>query len=545
MRALLERIRRTGRHSRTVGRRGRPGGGRHRLTLATLTAVLSLLVVSVAVGAVRAEPERLPVAGVPNGPVGAKALPGLDIQVDARGNDPHAVRLTLDGEPVSGRVDGSVVHFQPGYLPDGKHTLAATIPPRGSLSFLRTGPGVTTTFTVQSKPPRLDQLQPVTALSYRHPVTVRGKAIGAERVSVGDQVARVSEDGSFELTLPRAPVGARLVAVDAAGNEAAQDITATVTVPPIKAVHVTAYGWADDGLREGVLRLARAGRINAVQLDIKDEDGVVGYDSQVPLARESGAVASIYDARAAVKQLHDLGLQVVGRIVAFRDPTVAGWAWRSGHPDWVIQNPAGQPYASHYGPIAFTNFARPEIRRYNTDLAVEAARIGFDGIMYDYIRRPDGNLSQMRFPGATQEPSISIADFLRDSRDPIRDAGAYLSAAVFGIAATRPDEIAQDIPAMAKSLDYVSPMLYPSHWNAGEYGVANPNAQPYDIVYRALADFTGKLAGTGAKLVPWLQDFSLGVDYGPAQVQAQIAACAAANVDSYFLWSPTVTYHLD
>ncbi|UFS95882.1 putative glycoside hydrolase [Nocardia huaxiensis] len=394
-----------------------------------------------------------------------------------------------------------------------------------------------------TEPPSLE-VNPLSTLnSYRGPVTVRGKAIGATTVTADGTTAQVGADGVFELTLPKAPLGATVVATDAAGNQTTLPLTATVQVPRIRAVHVTAHAWAYEPLREGVLDLARQGRIDTVQLDIKDEDGVVGYDSQVPLARESGASAGIYQAGEALKTLHDMGLRVIGRIVAFRDRTMGEWAWNSGHRDWVVQNPSGGPYSSHYGAIAFTNFASPEMRRYNIDLAVEAANLGFDEIMYDYIRRPDGSLSSMVFPGLTGTPSLSIAEFLRESRDPVRSAGAFQSAAVFGVASTRPDEIAQDIPAMAKHVDYVAPMLYPSHWGNGEYNVSNPNAQPYDIIFASLPDFTRQVAGTGATVVPWLQDFSLGVAYGDAEVRAQIDAAAAQGINSWVLWNPSVRYH--
>lgn len=509
-----------------------------------ITVVLSILVASVLAEAFRDAPEGIPVAGIPGGLVGAQALSELEVRVDARGHDARAVRLELDGTRVDGMIEGDTIRYRPGQLRDGRHTFTAEIPSDGPLGFLRAGPRVAETFTVDSEPPKVTLAGPVTAPSYRHPVMLRGTASGAVRVSIGDRSVPVAADGAFEIAVPRAPVGAELIAVDAAGNRTVTQVGAAVEVPRMRAVHVTAHGWAHDGLRESVLDLARDGRIDTVQLDIKDEDGVIGYDSQVPLAREAGAATDIYDARAAIRQLHEMGLQVVGRIVAFRDPALAEWAWRSGRPDWVVQNPSGQPYASHYGPVAFTNFAAPEIRRYNIDLAVEAARLGFDSIMYDYIRRPDGPLSQMRFPGETVEPTVSITEFLRESRDPVRDAGATLGAAVFGIAATRPGEIAQDIPSMARHLDYVAPMLYPSHWNSGEYGVADPNAQPFDIIFRSLGDFQRQTAGTGAKVVPWLQDFSLGVNYGAAEVRAQIDGSAAAGIDSFFLWSPNVRYHL-
>jgi hypothetical protein len=95
---------------------------------------------------------------------------------------------------------------------------------------------------------------------------------------------------------------------------------------------------------------------------------------------------------------------------------------------------------------------------------------------------------------------------------------------------------------MAAELDYVAPMVYPSHWARGEYGVADPNADPRAIVQRSLVDFQRAVAGTGARVVPWLQDFSLGVPYGPAQVRAEIDAARSDDIDEFLLWDPEVTY---
>lgn len=520
-----------------------PTQDRRRLVIVSVLTVAVLLVAGSALGSARAEPTGLTLNGLPAGPVGAAARGSLELSVDIGDHDRRALRLTVDGREVTGEISGTTVRYRAADLPDGDHTVTAEIRPGGLFGWMRTGPGVSRTFTVDTAAPSLEVAALPPVPSYRQPVTVRGKAIGAERVTVGAVAVAPDASGAFEITVPRAPVGTAITAVDTAGNATARPLTAAVALPRMKAVHVTAYGWADEGLRSGVLDLAREGRINTVELDIKDEDGMIGYASQVPLARASGAAADVYDARAALKTLHDMGIRVEGRIVAFRDPTLAAWAWGSGHPDWVVQDPAGLPYSSGYGAIAFTNFAHPEIRGYNIALAVEAARLGFDGIMYDYVRRPDGPLDGMRFAGLGESPADSIARFLRESRDPVRDGGASLSAAVFGIAATRPGQIAQDIPMMAANVDYVAPMLYPSHWGAGEYGVADPNAQPYDIIARSLADFRTQTEGTGAKVIPWLQDFSLGVDYGDAEVRAQIDAAAAHGVDSFLLWNAASRYH--
>jgi len=243
-----------------------------------------------------------------------------------------------------------------------------------------------------------------------------------------------------------------------------------------------------------------------------------------------------------VKELHARGVRVIGRLVCFRDAVLARAAWDAGRRGEVVQTPDGQPYAGYGG---FTNFANEQVRRYNIDVAVAAAKLGVDDVLYDYVRRPDGPLSTMRFPGLKGTPEASVVDFLRETRLALKPYGTFFGASVFGVAATRPTEVAQDIPRMARQVDYVAPMVYPSHWARGEYGVADPNGQPYEIVLRSLRDFRRDLAGSGARLVPWLQDFSLGRTYGPEEVRAQIRAAQAVGADEFLLWDAAVTYTAD
>jgi hypothetical protein len=233
---------------------------------------------------------------------------------------------------------------------------------------------------------------------------------------------------------------------------------------------------------------------------------------------------------------------VIGRLVCFRDPIHAKAAWDAGRKDEVVQAPGGGPYAGYGG---FTNFASPQVRRYQIDLAVAAARVGVDEVLYDYVRRPDGPRSSMVFPGLEGTPERSIVGFLRETRAALAGTDVLLGASVFGVAATRPLEVAQDIPAMARQVDYVAPMVYPSHWAPGEYGVADPNGSPYAITRASVADFVRLARGTGARIVPWLQDFSLGRDYGPTEVATQIEASRDAGADEFLLWDAAVDYTAD
>jgi hypothetical protein len=401
-------------------------------------------------------------------------------------------------------------------------------------------------FTVDTTPPSFQLVEPRAPVAPGTAVVVRGRTDdhGAE-VTIDGQPAPVV-DGGFRVRLSEPPAGPVAVTLtDAAGNTAQEQLSIALALPglegqpPIRGVHASGHTWSTPELKDPILELIREGLVNTVQLDLKDEGGDVWYASNVPLAAEVGAVQPLYDLEKAVAELHDLGVRVIGRIVCFRDPRLADWAVEHDDLELVVQNPNGTALSQYGG---YTNFAHPDVQEYNIALAEEAARAGVDDIMYDYVRRPDQALSRMRIPGLSGEPEDAIVDFLALSQPRVHAAGARLGAAVFGIAATRPQEIAQDIPRMAEHVDYIAPMVYPSHWGPGEYGVADPNASPYDIVLRSMEDFVGLLDGTDAGLISWLQDFSLGRTYGPAEVRAQIDATVEAEVPDFILWDAATTY---
>lgn len=374
------------------------------------------------------------------------------------------------------------------------------------------------------------------------PFRLTGRVTSGATVTVDGTETKVKKNGRFGFLFTHPPRRAATVEATGPGGTTRERVRVRTARVPIRGVHTSAYGWTSDRLRKPIMRAIRDGRITTVQLDLKDESGLVGYRSKVPRARSIGAVLGVYDLEDTMKKLNRMGVRVVGRLVAFRDPVLARAAWRRGQKDQVIQAPNRTPYAKYGG---FTNFASPAVQRYNIDIAVEAARAGVDDILYDYIRRPDGPLKSMRFPGIKGPPEKAIAGFVRRSRAALEPYNVELGISVFGVAATRPKEIAQDVPRLARHADYIAPMLYPSHWARGEYDVGHPNAQPYRIVRRSLKDFKRMTKGTGARVVPWLQDFSLGIHYGIKEVRAQIDATRDAGIDEWILWDPKVTYTYD
>ena len=481
-------------------------------------------------------------AGPASATVGKSGLSTLAFSVEGDEGDLSSTRWTLDGRPVTGRVtarDGRLV-FRPRRLSDGEHTVEVSRP-GGLFNDAR----ASWAFTVDTRAPVISVTNGSLGARRGEQYTLRGAVEAGSRLRVNGTLAPLDERGRFSVPFSRPPQrSVVLIARDAAGNvtDSRLRVGTAPRLPrnPVRAVHVSADAWAHPGLRAGVLSLLSERRINAVELDIKDELGIVGWRSGVPVAGKIGAERDTYDLAEAVKLLHARGARVIGRLVAFRDPVLAQWAWTHGRRGLVVQTPSGGAYSGGYG--GFTNYVHPDVQAYNVDLAVAAAKLGVDDILYDYVRRPDGPLGSMVVPGLRGDPADAIVGFLARARRQLAPHETFLGASVFGIAATRPDEIAQDVPAIAREVDYVAPMLYPSHWGPNEYGVGDPERRPYAIVRRSLLDFDRAVRGSGARVVPWLQDFSLGVEYGEREVRAQIDATLAAGLDEYLLWDPTVTY---
>ncbi len=397
------------------------------------------------------------------------------------------------------------------------------------------------TYVVDSVAPALDVPSSLAPVPIDEPVVVRGTVEAGARLRLDGEPVD-TDDGAFAVPFDHPPTGAlRFEAIDGAGNRS----TATAVVPveypeSSHAVHVSGAGWGNDELRAGVLSLIDRGLIDTVELDLKDERGVISYDSQVPEARRIGAVRPEYDLTEAVATLTARRVRVIGRLVAFRDPVYATAAWEAGRKDEVLQDPSGEMFAAYGG---YTSYVHPAVRAYNLDIALEAVELGIHDILWDYIRRPEGAPGTMVVPGLAGPSSEAVVSFLADTHEALRTRGVYQGASVFGIAAASGDSIAQDVPKMATVVDYLAPMIYPSHWGKGQYRVDNPIGEPFEITKRSLADFQRVTAGTGVRLLPWIQDFTLyGVPYGPAEVRAQIDAAASLGITGFLLWNPNVRY---
>jgi hypothetical protein len=304
----------------------------------------------------------------------------------------------------------------------------------------------------------------------------------------------------------------------------------------IRGVHVT-MGLAS---LPGKLReyLAVPG-LNTIELDVKDENGRVGFvPSTVPLARRIGAAGPFYNAKQVARAVHAHGDYLIGRVVTFEDPVLA-----TERPGLAIHSSDGSVWRNDAG-LGWTNPYDRRVWRYNVDVAAAAARAGFDEIQFDYVRFPsDGDLSLIRYPGAHPQPMRwTIPAFAQYASKRLHPLGVRVSLDVFGLSATRNLGIGQSPRRLSQHVDALYPMVYPSHYGSGEYGIAYPDGSPGLVISHSLSDFGRALEGRRTRVTPWLQDFSLGRTYTLQDVQREIVAVRAHHARGFLLWNPEGLY---
>jgi len=283
--------------------------------------------------------------------------------------------------------------------------------------------------------------------------------------------------------------------------------------------------------------------LNTIELDVKDENGRVGFERpRVPLAQAIGASAPYYDPKRVVRLAHKQGIYLIGRVVTFEDPVLA-----AKRPELAVRRSDGSRWLNNAG-LGWTNPYDRRVWRYDVDVAAAAARAGFDEIQFDHVRFPsDGDLSIIRYPGPhPQSMRWTIPAFAQYAVHRLHPLGVRVSMVdVFGLSATRDLGIGQFPRRLSRYVDAVYPMVYPSHYNAGEFGISQPDDQPGLIVSRSLSDFERALEGRKTRITPWLQDFSLGRTYTLNDVGLQIAAARAHHTDGFLLWNPEGVYTPD
>lgn len=318
------------------------------------------------------------------------------------------------------------------------------------------------------------------------------------------------------------------------------------TPSAVKAVYISSWVAGSPSFRDAIIKLIDETELNAVVIDIKDSTGRISFGvDDLLVSRYGSSENRIANIHALVEMLHKKNIYIIGRISVFQDPYMT-----KIKPEWAITKKSdGTVWKDRKG-LSFLDPANKNVHDYIIALAHESYRYGFDEINFDYIRYPsDGNLKDINYhlvDGKTRADNIeSFFKYL--NKEMKKNNNIPISADVFGLTTEVSDDmgIGQVWEKAFPYFDYLSPMIYPSHYPPGHAGFKNPAAYPYEVIKRALEGAIAKTNATGGdiqKIRPWLQDFDMGATYTKELVRAQIKATYDVKLTSWMLWDPRNKY---
>ena len=323
-------------------------------------------------------------------------------------------------------------------------------------------------------------------------------------------------------------------------------------LPRVKGIYITGPMAGHEGMADRE-QLTATTELNAMIIDIKNDEGIVTYKMNQPTVKELGAgVAYIQDLSQLIGRLKGQELYLIARIVAFKDPLLA-----EKRPELCIHKKDGSVFRDKNG-LAWVNPYEKEVWQYLIALGKEAALADFDEIQFDYIRFPTEISDEEADYGPQAQGKTKtdvITEFTAYAYEQLSPLGVKVSADVFGTVIDNENDAAlvgQDYAAMARHLDYICPMVYPSHYRDGVYGIEHPDLMPYETVAAALKASEEVLKRIPAEehravVRPWLQDFtavwiSHHQNYEGEQIRQQIQAVYDNGCEEWMLWNAKCSY---
>lgn len=325
----------------------------------------------------------------------------------------------------------------------------------------------------------------------------------------------------------------------------AQPISHISTPDTVRAIYMSQCVAGTPSFRQKLVDLVDRTELNALVIDIRDYSGKIGIPvTSLPLAEMVSDECGAGDMRSFIDSLHAKGIYVIGRITVFQNPEYVRL-----HPEHAVQKTGGGIWKDYKG-LAFVDVGAEAYWETVAELGRIAYKdFGFDELNFDYVRYPsDGPMTEAEYTWSEGRPKAEVLEaFFKYLHGALAPTGAVLSVDLFGMVATNYDDlnIGQVLERALPYFDYVSPMVYPSHYPKGWNGLAEPAKYPYEVVHLAMSKAvlrTQMLGMPPTKIRPWLQDFNLGATYTAEMVRKQMQAAYDAGLTSWYLWDAGNTY---
>lgn len=322
------------------------------------------------------------------------------------------------------------------------------------------------------------------------------------------------------------------------------------TPEKVKGIYMTGYVFSNQILREKLIKLIKETELNSVVIDIKDAQGRIMFEPKLNDLKNwpKSPVTINYDEyQKKLTELQAENIYTIARITTFQDPEPA-----KKFNQLTLKTKTGGIWYDYRG-LSWFDMTNQDVWDLIIKQTEEAYLIGFDEVQFDYIRFPsDGNLKTIQYKnlGPEQKKYELMNDFYKYLSSGLSDIKIPLSIDLFGLTYWQRDDenydlgIGQKLTDVGKYFDYISPMLYPSHYYSGVMGFNNPAQHPYEIINKSLKDGITILTNSSSTALtrPWIQDFDLGANYDASMIKKQIQACDDNNCSGWLLWNASNKY---
>ena len=301
--------------------------------------------------------------------------------------------------------------------------------------------------------------------------------------------------------------------------------------------------------------LAKQLKINAFVIDVRDDFGDITCDLGDSKIKSE---KYIKDIKSLLNVLKKNGIYTIARIATFKNKMKKG---RTADVPFLIKNKDGSIYFDKEK-VSWINPYKKEVQKYILKIAKLAAKAGFDEIQFDYIRFPPfkslENTEVAEFLKKKSKIEL-INEFLDFVVPSLHELKIKVSADVFGcvipetmgiLSAESSKNLGQDYMSIASKVDYICPMIYPSHWPIDSFDIKYPDLEPYKIVKKSMEYSNNALKHQSNKTRPWIQAFSatwlkngIWKEYTIKQVQDQINALRESGIKEFCLWNPSARYN--
>lgn len=324
----------------------------------------------------------------------------------------------------------------------------------------------------------------------------------------------------------------------------------------VRGIYVTGHS-AGGAKFSQLVDLTEKSDLNSMVIDFKDDWGNLTYIPDESSPYNKIGKPYIKNPDAMLRTLEEKKIYPIARIVVFKDTQLANakteWSFKKGNEVWT--NGRGE---------SFVNPFLKEVWEHNVGIAIEAAKMGFQEIQFDYVRFPEGfetrdktltysmgEYEKLEMDNI-QKRVQAVTDFVAYAKEQLEPYNVKVSVDIFGYTATLPEApgIGQNFTKISQNIDVISSMIYPSHWTS-YFGISKPDLEPYKLVSEYAKVENSILAKLEQPPVsrPWLQDFTaswLGSGnykrYGKAEVEAQIKALQDQGIKEFLLWNAGNSY---